>query len=245
MRADPRCPSCAGKVSATARWCIHCGSDFESPTDASETASGGTVTTTATAESGDADDRGSPASKVDDARTRDGRGSPVSKAPVEASAAPDDREVDEGTGWDRMPERSTDPDLRTGDPDGPGPDGTVGRTPLGTVVANLEGSTGHRNALAVLVPVTAWFLASPGTTGAAGAFSVAGALALGLYLYTRSAARTVLAASATGTGLLVGATRAIDVATGAGSAVDAAASAWFLLAGALVAAGAWLRRRRF
>ncbi|MBX0295726.1 hypothetical protein [Haloarcula nitratireducens] len=35
MRADPRCPHCSGKVSATATWCMHCGADFSVPTDAS------------------------------------------------------------------------------------------------------------------------------------------------------------------------------------------------------------------
>ncbi|WP_135303680.1 zinc ribbon domain-containing protein [Haloarcula amylovorans] len=35
MRADPRCPHCSEKVSATATWCMHCGQDFAAPTDAS------------------------------------------------------------------------------------------------------------------------------------------------------------------------------------------------------------------
>nr|WP_233563552.1 zinc ribbon domain-containing protein [Haloarcula sp. Atlit-7R] len=34
MTADPRCPHCSEKVSATATWCMHCGRDFESPVDA-------------------------------------------------------------------------------------------------------------------------------------------------------------------------------------------------------------------
>jgi len=34
MVSDPRCPECAGKVSSTATWCMHCGVDFESPIDA-------------------------------------------------------------------------------------------------------------------------------------------------------------------------------------------------------------------
>ncbi|MBV0925426.1 zinc ribbon domain-containing protein [Halomicroarcula limicola] len=35
MRADPRCPHCSEKVSATATWCMHCGADFSTPIDAS------------------------------------------------------------------------------------------------------------------------------------------------------------------------------------------------------------------
>nr|WP_240938325.1 zinc ribbon domain-containing protein [Haloarcula rubripromontorii] len=34
MTADPRCPHCSEKVSATATWCMHCGRDFDSPVDA-------------------------------------------------------------------------------------------------------------------------------------------------------------------------------------------------------------------
>ena len=34
MVSDPRCPDCAGKVSSTATWCMHCGEDFPSPVDA-------------------------------------------------------------------------------------------------------------------------------------------------------------------------------------------------------------------
>jgi membrane associated rhomboid family serine protease len=34
MVPDPRCPNCAGKVSATAAWCMHCGADIEHPVDA-------------------------------------------------------------------------------------------------------------------------------------------------------------------------------------------------------------------
>ncbi|MFB6222274.1 MAG: hypothetical protein ABEH86_01200 [Haloarcula sp.] len=34
MTADPRCPHCSEKVSATATWCMHCGREFESPVDA-------------------------------------------------------------------------------------------------------------------------------------------------------------------------------------------------------------------
>lgn len=34
MREDPRCPHCTEKVSATARWCMHCGRDFDAPVDA-------------------------------------------------------------------------------------------------------------------------------------------------------------------------------------------------------------------
>jgi hypothetical protein len=34
MRADPRCPYCDGKVSATAEWCMHCGREFDGPVDA-------------------------------------------------------------------------------------------------------------------------------------------------------------------------------------------------------------------
>lgn len=34
MTADPRCPHCTEKVSATATWCMHCGRDFDSPVDA-------------------------------------------------------------------------------------------------------------------------------------------------------------------------------------------------------------------
>ena len=33
MRSDPRCPHCDGKVSATATWCMHCGADFDAPTE--------------------------------------------------------------------------------------------------------------------------------------------------------------------------------------------------------------------
>lgn len=35
MRADPRCPSCDGKVSASADWCMHCGREFDAPVDRS------------------------------------------------------------------------------------------------------------------------------------------------------------------------------------------------------------------
>ena len=34
MVPDPRCPECAGKVSSTATWCMHCGEDFSSAIDA-------------------------------------------------------------------------------------------------------------------------------------------------------------------------------------------------------------------
>lgn len=34
MVSDPRCPSCSEKVGLTARWCMHCGADFEQPVDA-------------------------------------------------------------------------------------------------------------------------------------------------------------------------------------------------------------------
>jgi len=34
MVSDPRCPDCAGKVSSTATWCMHCGADFPSAVDA-------------------------------------------------------------------------------------------------------------------------------------------------------------------------------------------------------------------
>jgi len=34
MVSDPRCPECAGKVSSTATWCMHCGEDFPSAIDA-------------------------------------------------------------------------------------------------------------------------------------------------------------------------------------------------------------------
>lgn len=34
MTADPRCPHCSEKVSATATWCMHCGRDFDGPVDA-------------------------------------------------------------------------------------------------------------------------------------------------------------------------------------------------------------------
>ncbi|MDS0259947.1 hypothetical protein NDI56_11130 [Haloarcula sp. S1CR25-12] len=34
MVSDPRCPECAGKVSSTATWCMHCGVDFPSAIDA-------------------------------------------------------------------------------------------------------------------------------------------------------------------------------------------------------------------
>jgi len=34
MVSDPRCPECAGKVSSTATWCMHCGEDFPSAVDA-------------------------------------------------------------------------------------------------------------------------------------------------------------------------------------------------------------------
>jgi len=34
MVSDPRCPECAGKVSSTATWCMHCGEDFQSAIDA-------------------------------------------------------------------------------------------------------------------------------------------------------------------------------------------------------------------
>lgn len=34
MVSDPRCPECAGKVSSTATWCMHCGEDFSSAIDA-------------------------------------------------------------------------------------------------------------------------------------------------------------------------------------------------------------------
>ncbi|MFC6757051.1 hypothetical protein ACFQER_10665 [Halomicroarcula sp. GCM10025894] len=34
MRSDPRCPACAGKVSSTATWCMHCGEDFPTAVDA-------------------------------------------------------------------------------------------------------------------------------------------------------------------------------------------------------------------
>ena len=34
MVADPRCPECDGKVSATATWCMHCGVDFDHPVEA-------------------------------------------------------------------------------------------------------------------------------------------------------------------------------------------------------------------
>ncbi len=34
MRTDPRCPACAGKVSSTATWCMHCGEDFPTAVDA-------------------------------------------------------------------------------------------------------------------------------------------------------------------------------------------------------------------
>lgn len=34
MTADPRCPHCSEKISATATWCMHCGRDLDSPVDA-------------------------------------------------------------------------------------------------------------------------------------------------------------------------------------------------------------------
>ena len=34
MVSDPRCPHCSDKVSSTARWCMHCGRDFDAPVDA-------------------------------------------------------------------------------------------------------------------------------------------------------------------------------------------------------------------
>jgi hypothetical protein len=34
MVSEPRCPECAGKVSATATWCMHCGEDFPTAIDA-------------------------------------------------------------------------------------------------------------------------------------------------------------------------------------------------------------------
>lgn len=34
MVSDPRCPHCSEKVSSTARWCMHCGRDFDAPVDA-------------------------------------------------------------------------------------------------------------------------------------------------------------------------------------------------------------------
>jgi len=50
MTADPRCPHCSEKVSATATWCMHCGRDFEGPVDAGTGATvldaGGSRTTT-------------------------------------------------------------------------------------------------------------------------------------------------------------------------------------------------------
>ena len=33
MVSDPRCPHCSEKVSSTARWCMHCGRDFDAPVD--------------------------------------------------------------------------------------------------------------------------------------------------------------------------------------------------------------------
>lgn len=40
MPADPRCPRCNGKVSARATWCMHCGADFEVPSESRHRADG-------------------------------------------------------------------------------------------------------------------------------------------------------------------------------------------------------------
>lgn len=34
MVSDPRCPSCAEKVGMTAKWCMHCGAEFDDPVGA-------------------------------------------------------------------------------------------------------------------------------------------------------------------------------------------------------------------
>ncbi|WP_424002300.1 hypothetical protein ACOZ4I_01455 [Haloarcula salina] len=53
MREDPRCPHCTEKVSATARWCMHCGRDFDAPVDAGSLGSSTTADIETAMESGD------------------------------------------------------------------------------------------------------------------------------------------------------------------------------------------------
>lgn len=224
MRTDPRCPSCDGKVSSAATWCMHCGADFEAPVDANadgdgemtvsrerETAGGATAATgrdAATTERGV--DRGRASAEERDRSGQSGAElSRDSSDPVEAFASAAGSEVP----WWAAP-----------------------------LVGLIATSEARRWGLVVAATVGVFAVlldALPTAT-----VPTLTSLALAGYLATRWNARETVAAAATGSGVaVIGATAttaawsAVNGSVAAATDLLSGATPALVLAAVLVAAG--------
>jgi len=227
MSADPRCPSCHEKVSATATWCMHCGVDFDEPADAEVAESaGGEVTLSA-----EATER-TPVSEPDRSsvdRTRDGS-----------------KEIDAARGA-----AGSETSSWAADPlDGFTPDAGDSRsdTLLAPLFAFLDRGEWRLVSFVLAVCLGFGLLVESATTSFTGLRAVA-AVALGLYMLSRVTARETVAAGATGAGLLTLGVRAYDVVRitigdGLGAAVDllAGSGIGLVVAVGLVLVGRYLGR---
>lgn len=99
MRQDPRCPSCDGKVSATADWCMHCGREFDAPVDANADGGGEVTIATDRASTGGMSSRHDTKAPGTDSSARFGAedaratANPVGRFAPDADASPGPRVV--------------------------------------------------------------------------------------------------------------------------------------------------------
>jgi len=243
MRSDPRCPSCDGKVSATATWCMHCGRDFEDPVDANA-AGGGTVTTTreATGGFGETGSAGGDGGWADD----DAVSAESGTVSYGADGAPPDPESGAG-----VASQVTDAV--------PGGSGATSRRSSGEMSSVLGAllavagtardyasvSEANRQKLVVVVTVAVLLLTT--LTVGSPVTPFVGAGVLGVYLYTRSRPTETVAAAASGTGYVLVALQFFEVARAATAGVLPAvgalvgASIWVVLGVVLVVSGRRIR----
>lgn len=242
---DPRCPACAGKVSATADYCMHCGAEFEAPAEADavdeSTGSAGTVTVS---------DAG-----VGTATGRTGVGSARSRTETaDAQSTPGSARE-----WTDAGDRTGAPAVGTGRDRsdvlgalGSGLETTVA-TALAPLIALLDRSETLVWTVVLAVSLLAFLFVGASFPGAwFPGYSVAAVVgaALAVYVGGQTHADQLLAATGIGSGVIVLGTRLLGLAgLAVGEGLDAAATRLpaavpsLLLAAGLLSVGLLLRKR--